>query len=268
VPSAPLRELHNHRFPAVDLPLSALPDADVLAAEVQSFLDTSLQSALCVRGVGGAAEVQVVLDNVAAGHRFPSGAAQDRRVWLEVSAYANGAAVYQSGVVPVSSALSAADPAELFWLGDCLLDDQGRQVRMFWEGKDVESNLLPGQLTFDPADPRFYQTHVLATYPRGTGFIAAYPDRVTLNVRLSPFDLDTFDSLVESGDLTDSNGVSVANMRAQLAARSIGQELEWTPDTATETFVDHGVPISCISTTNLQASADKVPATVHTRCGP
>ena len=268
VQSAPLRTLHSHRFPAIDLPLTPFPDADVLAAETQSFLDTSLQSALCVRGAGGAAQVQVVLDNVAAGHRFPSGAAQDRRVWLEVSSYAKGKVVYQSSLVPAGSALSAADPSELLWLGDCLQDDKGQQVRMFWQASDVESNLVPGQLTFDPADPRFYQSHVVATYPLGSATIPVFPDRVTLNVRLSPFELDTFDDLVASGDLTDSNGVSVAELRAQLAARSIGQELVWTPDTATELFVDHGLPVSCISTTNLQGSADKVPATLHTRCAP
>ncbi len=139
---------------------------------------------------------------------------------------------------------------------------------MFWEANDIETKLLPGQLTFDSSDPRFYQSHVIATFPRGKSSIAASPDRVTLSVRLAPFDLDTFDSLVESGDLSDSNGVSVESMRAQLATRTVGQELEWTSETATETFIDHGVPISCISTTNLQASADKVPATVHTRCGP
>jgi len=268
VPSAPPRELHSHRFPAIDLPLTPLPDADELSSEVQAFLDSSLQSALCVRGVGGASQIQLVLDNVAAGHRFPSGAAQDRRAWLEVTAYAKGAAIYRTGVVPAGRPLSAAVATELFWLGDCLLDSQDRQVRMFWEANDVESNLLPGQVTFDPSDPRFYETHVVATFPRGTSSIAAFPDRVTLNVRLAPFDLDTFDSLVDSGDLTDSNGVDVESMRAQLATRSVGRELEWTSDSATETFVDHGVPISCISSTNLKAGADKVLATAHTRCGP
>lgn len=267
-PDAPLRELHSHRFPAVDLALTPFPDADELAREVQTFLDTSLQSALCVRGTGDAAELQVVLDNVAAGHSFPSGAAQDRRVWLEVVAYADGERIYESGVVEPEARLSGANLDELFWLGDCLLDEQGEQVRMFWEAREVDSNLLPGQQTFDSADPRFYQTHVRFDYPQQSASIARFPDRVTLNVKLAPFDLDTFDSLVESGDLEDTADTSVAEMRARLAARTVGEALEWTPDTATETFTDRGVPISCISTTNLRASADKVPAKRHTRCGP
>ncbi len=268
LPDAPVRELHSHRFPAVDLALTPLPDADVLAEEVQAFLDTSLQSALCVRGTDSAAQIQVVLDNVAAGHSFPSGAAQDRRVWLEVVAYAGGETIYESGVVPPDRGLGAADLDELAWLGDCLLDARGEQVRMFWEAHDVESNLLPGQQTFDASDPRFYQTHVRFDYPQKTATIARFPERVTLNVKLAPFDLDTFDSLVESGDLEDAPTASVAEMRAQLTARSVGRELEWTPDGVTETFMDRGVPVRCVSTTNLRASADKVPAKRHSRCKP
>jgi hypothetical protein len=271
VAGSPDRHFHSHRFPAVDLPLTSRPDAEALATETQAFLDTSLQSALCIRGTSTATQIQVVLDNVAAGHRFPSGATQDRRVWLQVTAYANDAIVYQSGMVPQDAALSAADRTDLFWLGDCLLGDQGQQVRMFWEAVDLESSLLPGQLTFDPADPRYYQTHVAVDYPRAggaIGSIGASPDRVTLDVRLAPFDLDVFDSLVASGDLSDSEGVTVAQMRSLLAQRTVGQELVWTRATASEVFIDQGVPTSCISTTNLRVSADKVPASLHTRCGP
>jgi len=266
-PEAPLRELHGHRFPAVDLPLTAWPDADVLARETQAFLDTSLQTALCVRGSGPAAQIQVVLDNVAAGHAFPSGAAQDRRLWLELTAFAGEETIYESGVVPADQPLSGAD-GELFWFGDCLLGARGEQVRMFWDAHEVESNLLPGQQTFDASDPRFYRTHLRVDFPRQTATIPRFPDRITLNVRLSPFDLDVFDDLVESGDLTDTPDATLGEMRARLAARRVGQELVWTPDTATETFVDRGAPIRCTSATNLRASADKVPATPHTRCGP
>jgi hypothetical protein len=268
VAGSPARHFHSHLFPAVDLPLTPRPATDALATATQSFLDTSLQSALCVRGTGATTQLQVVLDNVAAGHRFPSGATQDRRVWLQVTAYANDAIIYQSGMVPQDAALSAADRTDLFWLGDCLLGDQGQQVRMFWEAVDLESSLLPAQLTFDTTDPRYYQTHVAVDYPIAGGSIGASPDRVTLDVRLAPFDLDVFDSLVDSGDLGESEGVTVAQMRSLLAPRTVGQELVWTRATASEVFIDQGVPTSCISTTNLRASADKVPAPLHTRCGP
>ena len=91
---------------------------------------------------------------------------------------------------------------------------------------------------------------------------------MTLDVRLAPFDLDVFDTLVASGDLSDSTEATVAQMRGLLSPRTVGQELVWTRSTANEVFIDQGVPTSCISTTNLRASADKVPAPLHTRCGP
>jgi hypothetical protein len=265
--NVPDRRLHSHRFPAVDLALTPLPDSAVLGQQVQDFLDTSVQAALCVRGTQTNAELQVVLDNVGAGHSFPSGASQDRRLWLEVVAYSGDTPIYQSGVVEAGSSLTSADADELYWLGDCLLGERNEQVRMFWEATDVESGLLPGQATFDSSDPRFYQSHILAKYPRRQSYIA-YPDRVTLNVRLAPFDLDTFDSLVESGDLVDREGVSVADMRQALATRTIGKQLEWTPDTAGKPFTDRGLDVRCVSAPAVDPTADKVPFTPHTRCGP
>ncbi len=268
VGGAPLRYLNNHRFPAVDLPLTPWPSSDVLGEATQSFLDTALQSALCVRGSATNAQLKVVLDNVAAGHSFPSGAAQDRRAWLEVQAFSAGKVIYQSGVLEAGTPLAQVDTSELSWFGDCLLDAQAEQVHMFWEATDSESSLLPGQATFDSADSRFYQSHVLNQFPQQAASIDGYPDRVTLNVRLAPFGLDVFDDLVKTGDLTDQSGATVDEMRAALATRSVGQQLEWTPDTATETFTDRGLPISCVSADNLRANSDTVAPTGHSRCGP
>jgi hypothetical protein len=66
---------------------------------VQTLLDTTLQTALCVRGAGANASLVVLVDNVASGHEWPSGAAQDRRAWFEVAAFAQGAELYHSGNV-------------------------------------------------------------------------------------------------------------------------------------------------------------------------
>jgi hypothetical protein len=45
-----------------------------------------------------------------------------------------------------------------------------------------------------------------------------------------------------------------------------GTPLVWTADTASESFIDQGLPMSCISTTNLRAAADKVPAPAAEHC--
>ncbi|HEY8089382.1 MAG TPA: multiheme c-type cytochrome, partial [Polyangiaceae bacterium] len=92
------RYFHAHDFPAVDVALtSSFPNAAAELQAVQTFLQTTLQTALCVTQSGG---VRVIVDNVSAGHFFPSGAAQDRRVFAEIVASKAGAVIYQSGVVP------------------------------------------------------------------------------------------------------------------------------------------------------------------------
>lgn len=266
VPGAPLRRLHDHRFPGVDLPLTPLAGDAELRSAVQAFLDTSLQSALCVRGAEGAAQIHVVLDNVAAGHSWPSGAAQDRRAWVEITAYRGDDVIYQSGVVPDGTAVTELDDPDLWLIRDCLFDERGDEVHMFWEAQEYESNLLPAQATFDPSDPRFYQSHVFQNYPR-SGLLPTFPDRVTLRVYLQAVGLDVVDDLVQSGDLVDTPDYRVDDLRAALAPLRVGEELTWTLASATETYVEAGLPVACVSRTNLLANADKVPAVNHQRCG-
>jgi hypothetical protein len=262
------RRTHGHRFPAVDLPLIPWPGRDELAEATQALLDSTLQSALCVRGAGALTELRVILDNVAAGHSFPSGAAQDRRFWAEVSAYRDGELVYQSGLVPEGTSVTELDDPDVWSVRDCLLDGDGKPVHMFWEAEDYETNLLPGQATFDSTDPRFYQAHVLQKYPRGDGFLAAEPDRVTLSLWLAPFGLDVFDDLVASGDLADGDGFTVDELRGKLTPYALGDVLEWTPDGADQPFLSDGLPMSCVTKTALNYRADTVPAVNLSRCGP
>ena len=267
-PGAEPRRLHDHRFPAVDLPLTPQPGEAELRAGVQELLDTSLQSALCVRGAEGAAQIQVVLDNVAAGHNWPSGAAQDRRAWVEVVAYVGDAVVYQSGVVPASSSVTELEDPDLWLIRDCLFDDQGAETHMFWAAADYDTNLLPAQRTFDPSDPRFYQSHVYRNYPRSGALLDRYPDRVSMRVYLQPFGLDVFDDLVQSGDLVGTGDLGVEQLRAQLTPLTVGEELVWSREAATENYVEAGLPVACVSATNLLANADKVAAPEHSRCAP
>lgn len=265
VPSAPLRRLHSHSFPGVDLALTPFPGREQQRALVTQLLDTTLQSALCVRGIASAARIEVILDNVAAGHAFPSGSAQDRRLWVELVAEAAGEVIYSSGKVPVGTPVATSTDTDLWLIRDCLADESGRKTHMFWEATEYASNLLPAQATFDRSDPAFYKSHVFAAYP-GDGGVLPMPDRVELNVFLEPFGLEIFDELVATGDLTDVDGASLEAMRGGLAARRIGATLVWTPDTADESAVQGGIPVSCRSDTNLSGLASKVPADRLTGC--
>ncbi len=261
------RKVHSHQFQGVDVALTPFAEADNQKAAVQAFLHDTLQSALCVRGIGESTTLRVYLDNVAAGHKWPSGAAQDRRAWVEVNAYLNDAPIYQSGVIAAGTDVTASTDPDLWLMRDCMFDDQGKEAHMFWQAQSYESNLLPGQLTFMPSDIRYYQTHVMQAFPRRgtTRTLSEYPDRVSMRVHLQPVGQDVIADLVTSGDLTDTEAAALG---AKLPIFDVGDELVWTVATATEMFTETGQPMSCITHTELSATNDKVLAENHAKCMP
>lgn len=249
------RRYHNHALPGADVALKDFPESDMQKSKIQDFLATSLQSAVCVGA--GSAGIEIVLDNVAAGHGFPSGSAQDRRVWVEVIAYANGMPFYTSG--GDDTPLDNPD-ADLWLLRDCIFDEQQKPVHMFWEAATYESHQLPGQVTFDPLDPRFYKTHVFRSFPKAAT-LAMVPDRVTMRVRFQPIGLDVIDDLIGSGDLDPA-------IKSKMPTFDVGKMVEWTPATGKSAYVESGVPFTCVTLTNLNFQADKVPAPTGTQCVP
>ena len=258
------RRFHAHTLSAVDVALTPdFPEKEDQLARVTKLLSTTIQSALCVRPRGNLADLRVIIDNVAAGHAFPSGSAQDRRLWFEVIAYQGSTVVYSSGAAQDGTEITALTDPDLWLVRDCMFDDAAKQVSMFWQASSTETNLFPPQLTFDQADPRYYQTHIVQSYPRSGTALKMVPDRVTLRARLQPIGADVLADLVASGDLDKS--VAAAMPTFDLGVAPI---LEWTTATGKTAYVEDGFPVSCISTTSLNAAADKVPAVNHTRCKP
>jgi hypothetical protein len=255
------RYFHGHDFPGVDVALIPFAQPDTQKESVQSLLNTTLQSSLCV-GVGTTG-ITVILDNVAAGHGFPSGSAQDRRAWVEVIAYSGTNVIYQSGAVPAGTAVTASPDPDLWLLRDCMLDSKNEPVPMFWQAQSPsESYQLPGSMTFDPSDPHFYQTHVYQTFPRQTQ-LTAQPDRVTMRVLVQPIGLDVIDDLTASGDLHDPS------VRENMPTYEVGTNplLTWTPATASNGGVINNVPYSCVSNTSA-SFVPQVPAPEHVHCHP
>ncbi len=261
VPGVFSRHYHGHDFPGIDVALTDFPEKDAQKAGIKYLLDPTMQTALCVSRVG---RVGVIVDNVGAGHGFPSGATQDRRLWFEIVASKGGTEIFSSGKVADGTPITKLTDANLWLLRDCIFDDAGKEVHMFWEASSYESNALGPQLTFDPKDPRFYQTHVIQWYPRdSSASLPSMPDKVTLRVRLQPMGLDVLDELVASGDLDKK-------FRDAMPTLDVGAEplLEWTPETAKEVFFDLGAPVNCVTKTALNVGADKVPGKDHLKCKP
>ena len=264
------RKVHSHAFPGVDLALGDFPEAAAQQTLVQQALDSTLQAALCVKGMAGQVTIQVVLDNVGAGHSWPSGATQDRRAWVEVIAFTNadgGASTpfYSSGVVADGASVLALKDPDLWLIRDCIFDAQNKEVNMFWQAASHDSNQLPGAFTNVQSDPKYYLTHVMRAYPAATSMpsvLTTMPDRVTMRVRVVPVGLDVLDDLVQSGDL--DGGVKAKMPTLSLA----GTTLEWTAAAATIKYPEDGLPVLCVSSGLISGASNANPAPAHTLCQP
>jgi hypothetical protein len=221
---APPRYYYAHSWPAVDVvlppPGSAPVDLDAgLAAANASFLRDTLQSALCFEpGIGS---IQVTLDNAGSGHDWPSGATQDRRAWVEIVAYVDGGVSYANGVVPPGGDVTQLVDGGVWLMRDCMFDDAGTQVDMFWQAASTEGNELPPLATFDVGNPAFYKTHIRQSYYAGPSLQGSTPDVITATVILEAMGHDVLEDLVDSGDL-DAGYVSAVPVYAV-------NSMKWTP---------------------------------------
>jgi hypothetical protein len=254
-----------HSFLAVDQPTTpTLPAPPASETSLQQFLDTTVSTALCVVQQDGNGAIRVIVDNIAAGHSVTSGSAQDRRLWAEVIAYQAGQVIYQSGVVPAGAPVTSltSDP-DLWLVRDCMFDDAGAQVNMFWQAASVESNLIPYPTTSVATDPAYYRTHVIQYYPRNqTATLPAAPDKVTLRLLLQPIGLDVLQDLESSGDLD-------AGVAGQIPTLVFPEPiLTWTAATANAEYLEGETPVSCITDTGLNVAAETYPAVNHVKCSP
>ncbi|MGH7436703.1 MAG: multiheme c-type cytochrome, partial [Polyangiaceae bacterium] len=231
------RLFHGHDFAAIDVPLEAGTDAAAAeSAGVQALLSNALQGDLCVTGRGG---IRVVVDLPNIGHDFPSGAAQDRRLWAEVVAYKGGSVVYQSGVVPFGNpAFDAGADPDLWVMRDCIFDPQGAEVNMFWQAAGpTDDNGLTPQASIDMTTPGSFNGGRVQSFPRSGMPLPSVPDRVTLKVWVQPVGSEVLADLVDSGDLDPSVAAAMPRFPVVIApppnpgAASDGT-LEWTPQVA------------------------------------
>jgi hypothetical protein len=228
---------HVHTFPGVDLALTPFPEAAEQRAQVESMLDVTLRAELCVVELPGNSVIEALLDNVGAGHRWPSGAAQDRRAWVEIRAYSGTSEIYASGVIADGEPASESTDPDLWLLRDGVSDATGGEAHMFWEVASYDNDCasaapgctIPGPVTIDPAHPDYYITHVVRRFPKSTT-LASVPDRVTLRVKLRPMGLEVLDDLVQTGDLVDAVKDAMPTLDLLPNRESSDVALEWTPE--------------------------------------
>lgn len=197
LPGLPTRRLHDHSWPAVDTALIDFPDKDRQRSRVQELLETAITLRLCVdTSVAGAPEAVVTIDNTGVGHSFPSGAAQDRRLWVELRAWVGETVVFSSGSVTPQQPLDLAGDPGLFVLRDDLFDANDQPTAFVWQARRVEPHLLgPRPGAGGPIDAASIDPQS-RTHRYGLG--ATVPDSVEAVVHVRPFALDVLRELVDS----------------------------------------------------------------------
>jgi hypothetical protein len=198
---------HEHLWPAIDQALTAVPGAEALAAGIKRDLDPAIAiigpatltsnvqyGGICLDPPG---LLKVRIDSISVAHDWPSGAAQDRRAWLEVIAYAGSQVVFQSGAVP-----DATDPeqvADTVGLWDLAYKDDGSPAHFFWDIARLDShNLLRPPVTLDKNSPAFDHSSTITFHVEG---VFTTIDRITARIRIRPLPYAMLDDLVGSGDL-------------------------------------------------------------------
>jgi hypothetical protein len=215
------RQVHDHTMVGVDTALTAFPGMEAQKEQIQQDLNTTVLAKLCVTEFAGVVSIELRLENMAAGHSWPSGAAQDRRAWVEVIAYdAEDEISFQTGTVQEGQALTSLEDPNLWRLGDRTFDEEGHEAHMFWQVASVESELLSAPTAHSLTDPEYTDIHRTKTYT----YTGPVPERVTLRVRIRSIGLDVIDYLLELTDLDPA-------IREAIPTFTLGAtQLTWTKD--------------------------------------
>jgi hypothetical protein len=220
----PLRDVRDHRMAAVDVAVTPWPELDAQLESIDYFLRPTITPRICVTPADGG-RLDVRLDNVFAGHKFPSGAAHDRRAWVEVHVYDDvGTELFATGVVPDGVDPDPVADPDLWELREKVYDDAGEEVLHFWEVRQVDdSALLRPAVTRDPNSPLFDHS-TTKSWP----LVGILQDvaRVTIAVHLRPLPFALIDDLEASNHLT-------IDVRPALPTFTLeGTVLEWLPELA------------------------------------
>ena len=224
----PLRVVRDHRFPGIDVALTPWPEIESQREAIEEFLAPTLTPRICVTPLEGG-RLDLRLDNVGAGHSFPSGAAHDRRAWAEVHVYDDaGKELFATGVVPDGVDPEDVGDPNLWEMRERVFDDEGNEVLFFWDVRSVDTDwLLEGTVTLDPLDPRY--DHSQTRSWNVNGFFQDIA-RVTAEVHIRPLPFKLIDALVASGHLDPTLADEI---RAALPTFTLeGSRLEWTREAA------------------------------------
>jgi nitrate/TMAO reductase-like tetraheme cytochrome c subunit len=143
------RPIRRHTFlgPGALMWLSELSETEAreVRLEVEEQLARSLHIELVAPAAALAASqttVRVLLENTVRGHRFPTGSAFFRELWVRLRVSdANGLVVFDTGDANIRGQAGPSALSEL-WLSARLLDANGEPTLYPWQAADIESHSL------------------------------------------------------------------------------------------------------------------------------
>jgi hypothetical protein len=226
----PERVVHKHLWPGIDVALADFPHRDAMRSAVEHCELRTTVSFFTVEVTPPDLFTFQVETN--AGHNQPSGAAQDRRMWLEVSAYDDTGhrlddashGIIGDGELEQRPEGDPKHDPDLLLFADRIFDAKGEPAHMFWQAEKsaehpdgYESNLLPAATTTYVEGRHAVLKQYRIAGPKGL------PARVTARLRIRPIGLDVLEDLVRSGDLAPS-------FLAEMPTFTFGAQIEWTKE--------------------------------------
>jgi hypothetical protein len=233
----------SHLFTGVDVALTDWPDREAYKRAVECGLSDGaffFEPSLDFDGQGN---ISVVVETNA-GHNSPSGSAQDRRMWVELTAFdKDGEVVCTNGAVPDDEAVVTfnndmpmrcnTNPG-VAPFRDIMFDAEGRETHMFWraapsdEWPDGFSNFTvqPQQL----GGSLDHGQKVTFNIPRDS--TNSWPARLRLRLRIRPMDHDVLEELIDEGLLDESIPDQVPTFTIPGGERElllVGEQYEWQP---------------------------------------
>jgi Cytochrome c554 and c-prime len=192
-----LRDVHEHLFPGVDVALTDFPGSAAMRSAVE---DCKLPSSVVYLTVDPQLPTSrfVVKFETIAGHAQPSGASQDRRMWMEaVGTDNNGKVLYMGGQIADGALEEPPGTTHPCMMRDYTLDKDGKESHMFWDAASLDKTR--------PAPIPLPLTAMAGTHTKSCTFSAPGVNpipTIELKLRMRPIGMDVLQDLVNSGHLS------------------------------------------------------------------
>lgn len=229
------REVHEHLFPGVDVALTDFPGAAAMRSAIEECKLPSSIVYLTVTPNLPTSRFTVQFETQA-GHGQPSGAAQDRRMWMEAVGTDNdGKVLYMGGQVADGAIEEPPGTTHPCMMRDYTLDASGNESHMFWDAASIDETR--------PKPIPLPLTATAGSHTRTCNFPApgvnAIPT-IELKLRMRPIGLDVLQDLVKSGHLSPDVAAKVPTLTVWT------RYAHYNPDTNQYLVDDPTPPADCV----------------------